>query len=114
MYGKNVGWARVLGGDHSPCSHGRLCDCGDCIIVGVVVVAFHHIIHILGGIPILPLCAAEGHCCEATTIRLVEERLESRVCLDSHCFPCVEFLESEDVGLDKNADGICNDLFIEI
>jgi hypothetical protein len=41
----------------------------------------------------------------APSVHLVDECLESQICLGGHYFPCVELLEGEDVQLDENVDG---------
>ncbi len=95
MNSQNVGQAGdpdVLGACIC-CSRSCLHDRGDSILVSIIIVAFHHIAHILGGAPILSQCAGEGHCCEAMTVCLVEESLENRIRLDGRCLPRVEFLE---------------------
>ncbi len=94
---------------HSSCHLG---DGGDGFIIGVVVAAFHHIVDGLQCIPILPCHAAQGHCCETPTVRFVDECFECWICLGGLCFPCIAFLEGEDVSLDKDANGVCNDLLI--
>jgi hypothetical protein len=44
----------------------------------------------------------------------MKESLEDWVRRVGRCFPCVKFLEGEDVGLEENANGIGNDLVILI
>jgi hypothetical protein len=47
-------------------------------------------------------------------VRLMKGGLEGCVHLGSQRFPLVKFLEGEDVGLEENADGVCNYLVIGI
>jgi hypothetical protein len=44
----------------------------------------------------------------------MKEGLEGWVHLGGRCFPHVKFLEGENVGLEENVDGVCNDLVIGI
>ncbi len=44
----------------------------------------------------------------------VDERLEGRICLRGHRLPRVEFLQGEYVGLEEDAYGVSNDLFIGV
>ncbi len=44
----------------------------------------------------------------------MDDRLEGWICLRGHCLPCVEFLQREYVGLEEDAYGISNDLFIGV
>ncbi len=69
---------------------------------------------VIVSVPVLPCCAAELDCHEATSIRFLEERLEGWVHLGGHGFPRVDFLEGEDVGPRKYADGVRDDLVIGI
>jgi hypothetical protein len=44
----------------------------------------------------------------------MEESLEGLVHLSGQRFPHVKFFEEEDVGLEDDEDGVCNDLIIGI
>jgi hypothetical protein len=44
----------------------------------------------------------------------VDERLEGRICLQGHHLPRVKFFEGEYAGLEEDAYGISNDLFIRV
>jgi hypothetical protein len=51
---------------------------------------------------------------EAPSVHFVDERLEGRIFLGGHHFPHVELLEWDDIRLDQNLDGGCNDLIVGI
>ncbi len=72
------GWLNMGGSARGGCTGRCLSDGGDRILV-VVIVAFQHVVHVLGGVPILPLLAAQCHCCEALPVRLMKEGLEGWV-----------------------------------
>jgi hypothetical protein len=44
----------------------------------------------------------------------VDECFEGWIHHGGHCFPRVKFLEGEDVSLDEDANGVCNDLLLRI
>ncbi len=82
------------------------------IIIGVFLALFKCIVNSIVCVTILARCVAKFNGGEAPAIRFMEERLEGRVRLGGCLLPCVKFLEGEYVGRRKNANRVCNNLFV--
>jgi hypothetical protein len=67
-------------------------------IVDSIVSTIKNVVDVLlQAIPVLPLRIAELNCSEVPLVSFVDERLEGRIHLGGHHFPCVEFLEWKNV-----------------